>query len=155
LISLKYFLSETIQITYFTEIFYYVNQKISINATESFEESEEIDLKTQNELEQQNKGHGMSNIKVITKKLSSSQNCLNEIKKDVGFSLQVGKYQVNELKRKSQADLLSHAGSNLSCSLFNLATESSTNFSDIDGFDMRKISMINQSELNGTTFNLS
>ena len=113
---------------------------------ESFEESEETDSKATNEQEQRNSLAAPinNNFKVISKKLSSSQNCLNDIKKDIGFSLQIGKYQVNELKRKSQVDLIPRTTSNLSTSLFNIAAESSIGaFSDTDGFDVKKISTVN------------
>ena len=130
--------------------------KISITTTESFEsksfeESEENDLKIPNEFEQRNSlAAPINNFKMITKKLSSSQNCLNDLKKDIGFSLQIGNYQINELKRKSQADLMPHTISNLSSSLFNISTESSaTYFSDVDGFEIKKISVVSKSELNG------
>lgn len=90
--------------------------------------------------------------KSLTRNLSSSQNGLNEIKKDVGFSLQIGKYQLNEIKRKSQADLSTQTNSirsNLSGSLHNISSDYVTNLGEIDGFDMKKFNIINKSELNG------
>ncbi len=80
---------------------------------------------------------------------------MNDTKKEIGFSLQIGKYQINELKRKSQVDLMPRTTSNLSTSLFNIAAESSiAAFNDNDGFDVKKITTVNKSELNGILLKL-
>ena len=99
-------------------------------------------------------------IRILNNNLSSSQVCLNDTKTTTrdDCSLQISKHYINDLKRKSQPDLMATMGLipvNLSTSMFNIASADSTqNLGDLDGFDMKKFSIINKSQLNGRTLTL-
>ena len=112
---------------------------------------------TSNEPQQIKRNYLTGPIISLNKKLSSSQICLNESKKE--DYLKIGKY-VNDLKRKSQPDLLSATACNqlnLSTSMYNITNaESSPNLAESDGFDMKKFSIINKSQLiNGDYFGIT
>ena len=54
-----------------------------------------------------------------------------------------------EQKRKSQSDLLSIRNGGLSSSMYNMSRSCSLNCNELDGLDLKKMTMVNKSQLNG------
>jgi hypothetical protein len=71
------------------------------------------------------------------------------------FSLSIDKFGQNQLfnllevKRKSQSDLLAIKTAGLSASMFNMSRSCSLNSNELDCLDLKKINIVSKSQLNG------
>lgn len=71
------------------------------------------------------------------------------------FSLSIDKFGQNQLfnllevKRKSQSDLLAIKAAGLSASMFNMSRSCSLNSNELDCLDLKKINTVSKSQLNG------